>query len=200
MEYIIECTTYDNFGHELLLESKNSTFLTLNDFKQEVEKRIKILMKLGLNIEPDQIADYNIEDSIERTAGIKPIAEYKYRFYIAKMAARTVNKKYFDTIIYHELCHVLQYNTLFNMQYLYFDNGKLKGVLENKNDLDAMLLADNGHSYLWKLYANKLNKTLYINPPIARELSNKDVSDILLEDIFDSGYEIDLTDILKSNL
>lgn len=181
---------YDAFDIALLEAGAENDYYTVDEIKTLVSQRIKELNKLGYNISAEQIVEYVIQDTTAITAGIKSVSENKYKFVIAKIAARRKNDKYLNTIIYHELCHMLQLEFLFNNDILYYVDNKLK-----TDDLEraTRLFLDNAaHTDLWYAYANKINKALLINPPIEKELTNKDLSDIFLESIFSKeGVELD---------
>ena len=110
-----------------LCEAANADYYTLSEIKQEVNKRITALATLGsvYIIPSDYIAEYRIINDYEAIATVEPIAEHKYRFAISKSAAVKKNEKYLDTIIYHELCHILQVEFLVRMNVLAFIDGQL---------------------------------------------------------------------------
>lgn len=165
-------------------------YYTTDEVKALVAERIKELNKLGYSISADQIVEYVIQDTTAITAGIKSVSENKYKFVIAKLAARRKNYKYLNTIIYHELCHVLQLEFLFNNDILYYADNKLK--TDDLERATRLLLDNTAHTDLWYAYANKINKALLINLPIEKELTNKDLSDIFLESMFTrEGIELD---------
>ncbi len=184
---------YDNFDTTLLEAEIENDYYTVDEVKALVTDRINSLNKLGYNISADQIIEYTILEGTHPTAGIKSVAENKYKFVIAKLAARRKNDKYLNTIIYHELCHILQLEFLFNNTLLYYEDNKLKGAPDRLDLINRLYVENKGHTDLWYTYVNKVNKTLMINPPIEQELTNKDLVDIFLENTFKKeGFELDV--------
>ena len=191
--YVIDEFILDKF--ELpICEDVEDDYYTLEEIKQEVNKRITELSKLGrsFTLSTEQVAKYTFLDTTETVAGTWPVADCKYKFEISKQAARKRNEKYLDNIIYHELCHMLQFEFLFNSFAIYYEDGKLKGNID-KSRLSMLLSANEGHTELWHTFVNKINRAFVINPPVNKNLSDKDVTDIFLESTFNSeyGYEIE---------
>ena len=191
--FVIPDFIYDTFNLSLLEagQGNDDDYYTIEELKVLVADRIKELNRLGYKVSADQILEYEIINTTDITAGIKSVSNKQYKFVIAKLAARKKNEKYLNTIIYHELCHMLQLEFLFNDNLIFYVNGKLNGN-RDKSDLVNNLLLNNGrHTYLWQAFAHELNTKLVINPPIEKELSDKDLSDIFLESIFKKeGFEI----------
>jgi hypothetical protein len=172
-----------------LCEDALNDFYTLNEIKQEVNKRIIKLATLGTtyNIPPEYIAEYKIANESEAVATVEPIAAHKYRFTISKPAARRSNEKYLDAIIYHELCHILQIEFLVAMNVLDFIEGVLYYNPEERDTASTLYDKADGHTALWYMFVNHINYTFVVNPPIARFLNlkeAKDISDIFLEETF----------------
>ena len=117
-EFRLDDLLWDEFDLPLEEGVSPADFLTLDEIKAELAKRIRELNKLNYGISFEQIVQYELRDSKETTAGIKPIADHKYLFVISKYAARKRNEKYFDMIFYHELCHILQFEYLFNSEFI----------------------------------------------------------------------------------
>ena len=184
---------YDNFDTTLLEAGTENDYYTVDEVKGLVIDRIKELNKLGYNLSADQIVEYELLEGTHPTAGVKSVAENKYKFVIAKLAARRKNDKYLNTIIYHELCHILQLEFLFDNGVLFYHDHKLKGDPDRIDVVNSMYKENGGHTTLWYTYVNKINKALLINPPLDKELTNKDLSDIFLESIFKKeGIDLDM--------
>ena len=170
-----------------LYEEIVDEYYTVEEFKQEVEKRIAKLATLGstCNISPEIITKYIIKDTTDITAGTKLIAEHEYLFVIAKQASRKKNERFLDTIIYHELCHILQVEFLLdNGMLFYSEEGVLTGNVENKMQVYRWYLADGYHTELWYAFVDRVNAAFAIDPPVDKVLSDKDLTDIFLESIF----------------
>ena len=184
-----------------LYEEAEDEYYTVEEFKREVEKRITGLASLGpaCAISPNMITKYIIKDTTDITAGTKAVAEHEYLFVIAKQAARKKNERFLDTIIYHELCHILQIEFLLsNGMLFYSENGVLTGNIENKMQVYKWYLADGYHTELWYAYVDKVNSAFAIDPPVDKLLSDKDLTDIFLESTFRSD-DLDLpTDLFFS--
>ena len=182
---------YDTFNLSLFESDQNNDYFTIEELKVLVSDRIKELNKLGYKVSADQILEYEIRDTTDITAGIKSVSAKQYKFVIAKLAARRKNDKSLNTIIYHELCHMLQLEFLFNNELIFYVNGKLNGNIDRSDLVNNLLVNNGGHTDLWQAFAHELNIKLFINPPIEKELSDKDLSDIFLESIFKKeGFEI----------
>lgn len=192
-DFLLDDLLWDKF--ELPLnETSADDYYTVEEIKQEVEKRIHSLSKLGqgYKISATQITKYIITDRVDITAGTKPIANGEYLFVISTQAARKRNERFLDTIIYHELCHILQFEFLFSADIIYFEDGKRKVNPEHQVRANAWLLADGGHTDIWYIFVRKVNSAFAINPPVDKTLSNKDISDIFLENTFkQEGLELD---------
>ena len=177
-----------------LYEETADDYYTVEEFRQEVEKRIAKLATLGSSyvISPKIITKYIIKDTTDITAGTKSIAEHEYLFVIAKLAARKKNERFLDTIIYHELCHILQVEFLLdNGMLFYSEEGVLTGNVENKMQVYRWYLADGYHTELWYAFVDKINAAFAIDPPVDKVLSDKDITDIFLESTFNnSTFEI----------
>lgn len=170
-----------------LYEDTADDYYTVDELKHEVEKRIAELAKLGpsCTILPKLITKYIIKDTTDITAGTKSIAEHEYLFVIAKSAARKKNERFLDTIIYHELCHILQIEFLLAEGMLFYsDEGILTGNVENKMQVYRWYLADGYHTELWYAYVDRVNEAFNIDPPVDKVLSEKDLTDIFLESTF----------------
>ena len=157
-------------------------FYTEAELREEIRIRIVELNRLGYQLSPDMITVQEIRSDALCTAGVGPVAEHKYKFVIAKLALRKKNAKYLDTIIYHELCHILQLEYLFDQHIIFYENGKLKGDPVYKNLIDLWYIANSGHTPLWFKYVERVNTLLHIEPPIEQELRPEDLATVLLED------------------
>ena len=189
--FVIPDFIYDTFNLSLLEAGQDNDYYTIEELKVLVSDRIKELNRLGYEVSADQILEYEIINTTEITAGIKSVSDKQYKFVIAKLAARRKNEKYLNTIIYHELCHMLQLEFLFNNELIFYVNGKLNGNIVKSDLVNNLLLNNGGNTDLWQAFAHELNIKLFINPPVEKELSDKDLSDIFLESIFKKeGFEI----------
>ena len=178
----------DRFDLPLHEEAAEDIY-TLSEIKQEVNKRIIKLSTLGAvyTIPSDYIAECKIINDPEAIAYIEPIAEHRYRFAISTTAARKHNEQYLDTIIYHELCHVLQVEFLVKKNVLGFIDGHLYYNPKERDTASVLYDKADGHTALWYMFVEHINYTFEVNPPIARFLSlreAKDISDIFLEETF----------------
>ena len=189
--FVIPDFIYDTFNLSLLEAGQDNDYYTIEELKVLASDRIKELNRLGYKVSADQILEYEIRDTTDITAGIKSVSDKQYKFVIAKLAARRKNEKYLNTIIYHELCHMLQLEFLFNNDLIFYASGKLNGNIAKSDLVNNLLLNNSGHTDLWHAFAHELNIKLFINPPVEKELSDKDLSDIFLENIFKKeGFEI----------
>ena len=189
--FVIPDFIYDTFNLSLFEADQCSDYYIIEELKVLVSNRIKELNRLGYKVSADQILEYEIRDTTDITAGIKSVSDRQYKFVLAKFAARRKNEKYINTIIYHELCHMLQLEFLFNNNLIFYINEKLNGSIDRQDLVNSLLLNNGGHTDLWHVFAHELNTKLSINPPVEKELSDKDLSDIFLESIFKKeGFEI----------
>ena len=109
---------WDKFDLPLYEDTDDRRFLTISEFKLEVDKRIKKLAALGSKylISQDCQIEYEFINHGDSVACIEPVGKHRYLFKVADLAARKRNEKYLDAIIYHELCHILQIETLVAVQ------------------------------------------------------------------------------------
>ena len=162
---------------------------TIAEIKQEVEKRIIKLAALSTEyrLSPESIVEYEIGNlnNPKAIAEIEPVNTHKYVFRISKSAAKKCYEKYFDTIIYHELCHALQVDFLISAHIIYFEDGELCYNREQKETVEFLYEVDDGHTKLWYSFVRIANTALVINPPVGRFFNvNLDVSDAFLESTF----------------
>lgn len=188
-DFTLDDLIWDDFDLPLEEEIDSSDYLTLEEIKAELSKRINELNKLGYGISLNQIAKYEVRDAKRTTAGVKPIAEHEYLFVISKYAARKKNEPYFDMIFYHELCHILQIEYLFNGEFIYYSNTRLLPDPDKKEYVYNMLKADGGHTPLWQMFVNKLNRILKISPPITSVPNNDELADIFSESFYETDNE-----------
>jgi hypothetical protein len=171
-----------------LQEGAVDDFYTVSEIKQEVEKRIARLAALDAEyaISPESIIRYEIVSGGRSMAEVVPVDTHKYVFRIAKQTAVKRNEKYLDTIIYHELCHILQVDTLLNMGYIHFDEeGFLSYYTKHKALVWTLYDKDEGHTSLWQSYVDSTNDAFMVNPPISRYFTvTEDISDAFLESTF----------------
>ena len=184
-DFTLDDLIWDKFDLPLY-EDSTDDFYTLDEIKQEVEERISRLASLGKGyvLLPEQVVKYVITERTDITAGTKPVDDWEYMFVISKQVARKRNERFLDNIIYHELCHMLQLEFLFNSDIIYFRNGKRVDNPEHKERVQNWLHTDGGHTDLWYTFVHKVNSAFAINPPVDKALSDKDVSDIFLESTF----------------
>ena len=183
-ELTLDDLIWDEFNIPLE-EDISSEYYTIDEIKREVEKRIAELNRLGYKFSANQVVRYAFLNHNRTIAGTNSVDNHKYVFAMSKQAARKKNAKYLDTIIYHELCHMLQLEYLFDNELVYYKNGKRINAEEDQGIIDDLLGKD-GHTTFWQIFANKINRVLLINPPVAARLDDKDVSDIFLEGTFTS--------------
>ena len=172
-----------------LHEGTSEDTYTLSEIEQEVNKRIAKLSALGtvFSIPPDYITEYKIVTAAAAIAYVEPIAEHGYRFAISTAAAKKHNEQYLDTIIYHELCHILQVEFLVRENVLFFQNGHLYYNQEKRDTARTLYDRADSHTALWYMFVDYVNFMFEVNPPIARFLNlreSKDISDLLLEETF----------------
>lgn len=185
---------WDKFCLPSLLEDVESNdFYTESEIREEIAKRVNKINSLGFGLQPEQIAEIEIRDTTDITAGVKPIADHTYRFVIAKLVARKRNNKYLDTIIYHELCHILQIEYLFNRGLFYYDeSGKLRGLESERDYIESVYNVNGRHTAIWYEFIHRVNSKLSINPPAAKELNHDDLVDIFLESFYEAdSFEVD---------
>lgn len=178
-----------------LFEESNNDFYTTVEIQQEVEERIIKLAALSNKyvLSTDSIIKYEIGNlrNPKAVAEIEPVDTYKYVFRISKSATRNCYKKYFDTIIYHELCHALQVDFLINAHIIYFDDGELCYDSAQKELVELLYEADEGHTKLWYSFVKVINAVLVINPPVDRFFNaDTDISDVILESTFKNDRAI----------
>ena len=178
----------DSFDIPLDENIDNDYYYTLEEIKSLVNDRIKILQTLGYNFQSAQIVQYEIKDTTDIVAATKSVTNNKYLIVLSKYAMRRHNYHYLDSIIYHELSHILQLEHLFNIGMIAYRNNKLQADPDSIDFVMQMLYTNAGHTSLWRMFANRIDRLLPVNPPIADKLSTEDVSDILLESIYNYEY------------
>ena len=188
---------WDEFDLPLREDISDNHFLTISDIRQEVNKRIVKLSTLGalFTISQECNIEYEIIKNTNRTACVEPIGEHKYLLKIDRLAARKKNEKYFDTIIYHELCHILQIETLVDIGIMDYEDGTLGYKTSDKAAVEELFYKNDFHTTVWYSLIGKVNSAFNINPPIARFLDPETEIDLFLESTFKSEERISLPNI-----
>ena len=187
--FIIDDFIWDEFDLPLNEDVDPAEYLSIDEVRAEVVKRINELNKLGYSVHPEQIVYYELRDHKRTTAGLQPVADHEYLFVMSKYAARRKNEQYFDMIIYHELCHLLQIEYLFNGDFIGYVNNKLLPDPDKAEYVHSVLRVAGGHTPLWKMFVNKLNRILAIEPPIAATLESSVETDIFSESLVQPEYK-----------
>ena len=192
----VNAQTWDKFNLPLLEAANDTSFYTINEFKQEVDKRIKKLITAGSRYSVLQRCQikYEFIEYGDRHACIEPTAgEHNYSFKIVNVVARKRNEKYLDTLIYHELCHIVQIETLVDIGLMEYDStGVLSYHASNKDAVATLFFKNDFHTVLWDSLAWEVNSVLKVNPPIAKFLDPEAEVDLFLE----STFKPDLADEL----
>ena len=181
----------EDLGIELKEETEDQ--YSLDEIKQEVKERISKLAMLGKDytVPLEYITEYKIIEDSDAYAFIQPIGEHQYRFGISTRLARKRYSKHLDFLIYHELCHILQIETLVRKNILvYNEDGRLCLHWCRKAAATRLYLKDEGHTSLWYKFVKHVNKSLNVNPPIAAVGTLYEVLD-LEEDLEDTFTEKD---------
>ena len=179
-----------------IIEGIADDYYTVDEIKQEVIDRITKLATLStrFSISIDSIIKYEFIENTntnKNLAEVEPVDTNKYVFRITRQTARKRNEKYLDTIIYHELCHILQVDFLLSTNILYFDSNKLCYDKAQEDIVNFMYEADDGHTKLWYSFVKLVNAALAVNPPVDRFFNaNADISDTLLESTFNRDVGI----------
>ena len=189
-DFTLNDLIWDVFDLPIEEDVDSIDFLTLDEVKAEMAKRINELNKIGYALSLNNIVEWEIRNNTETTAGIQPKVKHGYLFVISKYAARRRNEKYFDMIFYHELCHMLQIEYLFNSGFIYYDDhGKLLPDLGQEEYVYNSLKVSAGHTMLWRAFTNKVNQVLKVNPPITSTPSDDQLADIFSESFYNNSKE-----------
>ena len=188
---------WDKFDIPLQEDIEDNSFYTINEIRQEVEKRIVKLATLGTqySIPKNYQIEYEIIKHKDTVACIEPIGEHKYLFRIADLVARKRNEKYLDTVIYHELCHILQIETLVDIGLMDYEDGTLGYKTSDKATVAELFYKNDFHTTIWYSLVGKVNSAFNINPPISRFLDPDTEIDLFLESTFKSDERISLPNI-----
>lgn len=139
--------------------------------------------------------EYEIIKHDDKAACIEPIGEHKYLFRIADLAARKRNEKYLDTIIYYELCHILQIETLVAIGLMDYYDGILGYNKSEKAAVETLFFKNDFHTTIWYALIDGVNSAFKVNPPIDRMLDTETEIDLFLESTFKSDERISLPNI-----
>lgn len=187
------CMDEINFSaiKESLPESKENYF-SLDELKAKISYYIEKLNSIGYHLSISQIIKYEILPGTATTAGVKSIAKNKYLFVIAKAALKKTAEAYLEPIIYHELCHILQLESLFNLGALFYENNKLYVAQDQADIINKWYKENAGHTELWYLFARRINRILKPKIHVAQAFSNEALNAIFLtEDNEENLIEID---------
>ena len=188
---------WDKFDLPLYEDVRDNHFLTISDIKQEVDKRLAKLATLGdlYTVSKECNIEYEITKNTNKTACIEPIGEHKYLFKIDHLAARKKNEKYFDTVIYHELCHILQIEVLVDIGLMDYEDGTLGYKTSDKAAVEELFYKNDFHTTVWYSLIGKVNSAFNINPPISRFLAPDTEIDLFLESTFKPDERISLPNL-----
>ena len=188
---------WDKFDLPLQEDIDDRRFYTINEIKQEVDKRIAKLATLGARylISQNCQIEYEIIKHEDRAACIEPIGEHKYLFRITDLVARKRNEKYLDTIIYHELCHILQIEAFVAIGLLNYFDGVLGYDKSDKAAVDTLFFKNDFHTTIWYALIDGVNSAFKVSPPIDRFLDPKTEIDIFLESTFEQDERISLPNL-----
>lgn len=179
----------DTFGLKLPLEEQNDSLVTLDEFIQQVKECINKVNQINFKISFNEIDHFEILSGTNIVAGITAIGDSKYIFSINKAMLRNKCRYLFDTIIYHELCHILQLDYLFMTDFISFNTKtKLIDILYKDIVLVKKFLTDNGgHTIFWRGFANKINKLLKPVPPVGITLDQENTNLVFNEEKTESS-------------
>ena len=200
---VVKTNISDKFDLPLAEAIDDNTYYTIPEIKQETEKRINRMSALGVyyTIPTEYIVKYEIINTKNIIAQVEPVGEHAYIVRFSKAVINKRNEKYLDTIIYHELCHILQIECLVNIGIMSFLNGELGYDSSKKPWVDAWFYKDDYHTNIWYTFVNKVNSTFNIMPPVDRFLDAQALIETFLEDTFKADkfipVDIKITDIFK---
>ena len=188
---------WDKFDLPLQEDTNDSRFYALSEIKQEVDKRIVKLATLGARylIPQNCQIEYEIIKHKDTVACIESIGEHKYLFRIADLVARKRNEKYLDTVIYHELCHILQIESLIAIGLMDYVDGTLGYDTSDKAAVETLFFKNDFHTTIWYALTAGANSAFKVSPPIDRFLDPDTELDIFLESTFEQDERISLPNI-----
>lgn len=176
----------DDFS-AILYESVDVEDYDFDTFKQRISDCKLILARIGLPLNDSININVIIQDGTNITAGIRATENHCYDFFIARPVIRKAKDMYWDTIILHELCHILQLEYLFNKGQIYYSNGRLKAsTLYAKTAVSE----NHGHTNLWYLFVQIVNSKIELNIPVSKELTREQLEDVLLENTLSEIYDV----------
>lgn len=177
----------DDFS-AVLYESADDEAYDFAVFQQRISDCKLNLGRIGLSLSDSTNINVIIQDEINITAGIRATGSHCYNFFVAKPVIRETKKLYWDTIIYHELCHILQLEYLFDKKQIYYSDGKLKA--QSPYVAKTYVTENHGHTNLWYLFVQIVNSKIELNIPVSKELTREQLEDVLLENTLSEIYDV----------
>lgn len=146
---------------------------------------IKKLKQIGCNIVADDLTFIDYFSSDTELGLLTILGKHKYKISINSKLAKQEKQNLFLSTLYHELCHIIQFNEAFDNNIIDF-NSETKEIIcisQNENLLINIIFGIDGsyHSDYWLQLAKEINQLLEINPPIVAWLNKKDLELFLKE-------------------
>jgi hypothetical protein len=159
---------------------------------------IKKLRQIGCNIIVDDLTSIDYFFSDTELGLLTILGKHKYKISINGKLSKQEKQSLLLNTLYHELCHIIQFNEAFDNNIIDFNN-KTKEIVcvsQNENLLINVIFGIDGsyHSDYWLQLAKEINQLLKINPPIVAWLNKKDL-DLFLKETF-----VKISDKLKTPL
>lgn len=185
----------------LPIEESTDVKVSLDTFIAYTKECIDKLNKINLKVSFNEIDHFEVISGFDITSSIKVVGEFKYIFSINKAVLRTSCLPLFDTIIYHELCHILQVDYLFTIDIVTFNYTINSLFVAKKNyfKVKEYLLENTGHTHLWWGFVGRVNRLLIPSPKVALNLDKNSLDLIFKEENSTSEYIEIPTDFIVDN-
>lgn len=155
------------------------------ELNQLVTEAINLLQKNNFNIKISDIVSTKFFD-IGRTLGKLEIdGSHRYKLILNNKLARKKKLNFILCVIYHELCHAIQFNEAFDFNIIKYIVADKKVISNTPNKTLAIntIFGENYHTKLWDDIANDINAVVSSAIPIKAFVSDKELN-TFLEAIF----------------
>lgn len=146
---------------------------------------IMILINLGCNIKIADLKTIKFADIGKDIANTNIVNKHSYNLVFNEKLNADKKYKFLICAIYHELCHIIQFNEVFDANLLDFDteNNEFVILTDNQDLITNTIFSNNYHTPLWYDIVKQVNNALRLDPPLKDYLTKIEL-DKFLEEFF----------------
>ena len=162
-----------------------TNILTDNELKRLVFEAIITLQNNNFNIQSTNLKDVYFSNLGEIVGKVDILDKNEYEIVLNRKLANDTKIDFLLCAIYHELCHIIQFNEAFDNDIIDF-NKKAQSILNisiNETLLKNTIFDFAFHSQLWEDIAKEINSKIKLTVPVKAFLSSVELNSFL-EDFY----------------